>query len=119
MSIGRPDVPMTRDELRETIADVICNHARMSPAVQWEIDLLMGAVEQHVALRLNEQADRLDSLPPSGEALQGPYWFRDGIHNAADLLRDEADRIERIARKSSPAEKAQGQPSPTEGDRMT
>ena len=48
------DVPMTREELEETVAATICCHTRMSPAVQWEIDLLMGAIDKHVALRLAE-----------------------------------------------------------------
>lgn len=45
---------MTREELQETVASTICCHTRMSPAVQWEIDLLMGAIDKHVALRLSE-----------------------------------------------------------------
>lgn len=49
-----PDAPMTREELQETVATAICCHTRMSPAVQWEIDLLMGAIDKHVALRLAE-----------------------------------------------------------------
>jgi hypothetical protein len=53
-----PDVPVTREELEETVASVICCHTRMSPAVQWEIDLLMGAVDKHIALRLAESKDQ-------------------------------------------------------------
>jgi hypothetical protein len=53
-----PDVPMTREELEETVASAICCHTRMSLAVQWEIDLLMGAIDKHVALRLAESKDQ-------------------------------------------------------------
>lgn len=40
---------------------------------------------------LNAAADRLDKLPVGGEALKGPYWYRQGVHDAANLLRDWAD----------------------------
>lgn len=52
-------VPMTRAELQETIASAICCHTRMSPAVQWEVDLVMGAVDKHVALHVKEAAEDL------------------------------------------------------------
>lgn len=66
-----PDVPMSREELQETIASALCCHTRMSPAVQWEIDLLMDAIDKHIALRLKDQADYLparvrDSNEPEG-----------------------------------------------------
>ncbi|HEY5835037.1 hypothetical protein [Streptomyces sp.] len=51
-------------------------------------------VVQRVALALREHADYLDNLPPGGEALRGPYWYREGVHAAADLLRDRADRLD-------------------------
>lgn len=57
-SYDQPDIPMTREELEETVAATICCHTRMSPAVQWEIDLLMGAIDKHVALRLAEARDQ-------------------------------------------------------------
>lgn len=57
-SDGVVDVPMTREELEDTVASVICCHTRMSPAVQWEINLLMGAIERYVALCLAESRDR-------------------------------------------------------------
>lgn len=46
---------MTREELEETVASTICCHTQMSPAVQWEIDLLMGAIDKHVACILDER----------------------------------------------------------------
>lgn len=46
---------MTREELEETVASTICCHTRMSPAVQWEIDVLMGAIDKHVAHVLTER----------------------------------------------------------------
>lgn len=48
-------VPMTREELEETVASTICCHTRMSPAVQWEINLLMGAIDKHLAAVLHER----------------------------------------------------------------
>ncbi|MEV8475965.1 hypothetical protein [Streptomyces sp. NPDC051173] len=47
------DVPMTREELAEVVASIICCHTKMSPAVQWEIDTVMGAIEKHVQLRMS------------------------------------------------------------------
>lgn len=46
--------PMTREELEKRVASAICRHTRMSPAVQFEIDLVMNAVDKHVELRLKE-----------------------------------------------------------------
>jgi hypothetical protein len=46
---------MTREELEETVASTICCHTRMSPAAQWEIDLLMSAIDKHLAPVLNER----------------------------------------------------------------
>jgi hypothetical protein len=51
---------MTREELEETVASTICCHTRMSPAVQWEIDLLMGAIDKHTA-RLRERAEKAEA----------------------------------------------------------
>lgn len=50
---------MTREELQETVAATICCHTRMSPAVQWEVDLVMGAIEKYVALCLEAASEEL------------------------------------------------------------
>jgi hypothetical protein len=54
-----------------------------------------AAGEQQVravaAAALEAAADQLDTLPAGGEALIGPYWYRQGIVQGADLLRDWAD----------------------------
>ncbi|MGW6218356.1 hypothetical protein ACWF8U_00610 [Streptomyces olivaceus] len=75
---------MTREELQETVAATICCHTRMSRAVQWEIDLLMGAIEKHVALRL--------------EDLTGDLCLADGMRQAnleaAGAAIERADRAE-------------------------
>jgi hypothetical protein len=58
------DVPMTREELAEVVASTICCHTRMSPAVQWEIDTLMGAIEKHVQLRMSRAWDATVKTAP-------------------------------------------------------
>lgn len=50
---------MTREELAEVVASTICCHTRMSPAVQWEIDLLMGAIDRHVDLEVERKTRQL------------------------------------------------------------
>jgi hypothetical protein len=40
---------------------------------------------------LNAAADMLDALPPGGALLSGPYWYRQGVRDAASLLRDWAN----------------------------
>ncbi len=40
---------------------------------------------------LNAAADKLDGLPAGGEALSGPQWYRQGVSDAANCLRDWAD----------------------------
>lgn len=61
-------VPMTREELEETVASTICCHTRMSPAVQWEVDLLMGAIDKHVAHVLSERDQLRKKLKAITEA---------------------------------------------------
>lgn len=39
---------------------------------------------------LNAAADRLDALPPGGQALTGPYWYGQGMKDAVNILRDWA-----------------------------
>lgn len=55
---------MTREELAEVVAATICCHTRMSPAVQWEIDNLMGAIEKHVQLRMSRVWDATAKMAP-------------------------------------------------------
>lgn len=54
-----------------------------------------AALDRYAALARvvcrTEDAQYLDSLPPGGEALRGPYWYREGVHEAANLLRDRCD----------------------------
>lgn len=44
------DVPMTTEELRDTLAQVINGHSRKDKT-DWDLNLAMSAVEAHVALR--------------------------------------------------------------------
>jgi hypothetical protein len=57
---------------------------------------LLTAIAHRDAEVLRTAADKLDALPPGGEALKGPYWYRDGIHTAADLCRDWADHADNM-----------------------
>ncbi|MFK8851290.1 hypothetical protein [Streptomyces sp. Ac-502] len=103
---------MTTEELSDTIAAAITSHSHRSSVstLKWEVGLVMSAVEKHVALRLRDQADKLD----------------DGTHNAAELLREEAGRLETVSEAhlrrlttSSPRITSAGQtpPTETEGER--
>lgn len=109
-SLPGADAPMTAEELRDTIASAITSHSHRSgpAALNWELDLTMSAVEEHVALRLREQADKLDD------------------RNAADLLRAEADRLKAVSKQmlhraytDHSRDTSVGQTPPTEGDQMT
>lgn len=55
---------------------------------------LATAIGHRDAEVLRISAEKLDTLPPGGEALKGPGWYRQGIHDAADLCRDWADHAD-------------------------
>jgi hypothetical protein len=57
---------------------------------------LIAAIGHRDAEVLRTAADKLDALPPGGEALKGPVWYREGIHDAADLCRDWAGRADNM-----------------------
>ncbi|CAM3456576.1 hypothetical protein [Stackebrandtia soli] len=42
---------------------------------------------------LRAAAEHIEALPPGGEALSGPYWYRSGLTDAAAILRDRADEM--------------------------
>jgi DNA repair exonuclease SbcCD ATPase subunit len=57
-----------------------------------ERDALKAAIAEQTQRTLNAAADKLYALPATdGAALKGPYWYRQGFTQAADLLRDWAD----------------------------
>ncbi|WP_399559360.1 hypothetical protein [Streptomyces chartreusis] len=58
-----------------------------------------AALDRYASQILNQFATYLDNLPPGGEALEGPYWYRGGIKDAADLARDKADHYQSEADK--------------------
>ncbi|MGW6946205.1 hypothetical protein ACWGHD_04680 [Streptomyces xanthophaeus] len=62
---------MTREELAELVASTICCHTKMSPAVQWEVDLVMGAIEKHVQLRLSRLWEAAAKTAPCIPGTQG------------------------------------------------
>lgn len=49
-----------------------------------------ATLDRYAAQILTQFASYLDNLPAGGEALKGPYWYRNGIKDAADLARDKA-----------------------------
>lgn len=55
---------------------------------------LATAIGHRDAEVLRISAEKLDTLPPGGEALKGPQWYRQGVHDAADLCRDWADHAD-------------------------
>lgn len=58
-----------------------------------------ATLDRYASQILNQFATHLDNLPPGGEALEGPYWYRSGIKDAADLARDKADHYQHEADK--------------------
>ncbi|MFB7738298.1 hypothetical protein ACFC08_28700 [Streptomyces sp. NPDC056112] len=58
-----------------------------------------ATLDRYAAQILKQHADFLDNLPPGGEALKGPYWYRQGVHDAAGLARDKADGYQHEADK--------------------
>jgi hypothetical protein len=69
-------------------AEVEASETVRAEDAEAERDALKAEVCEQVEKVLNTAADQLDALPPGGEALKGPYWYRQGVHDAADLLRD-------------------------------
>jgi hypothetical protein len=65
---------------------------------------LIVAIGHRDAEVLRISADKLDALPPGGEALKGPYWYRQGVHDAADLARDWADQADHGDGPSAPSQ---------------
>jgi len=57
---------------------------------------LVTAIAHRDAEVLRTAADKLDALPPGGEALKGPVWYREGVHDAAGLCRDWADQADNM-----------------------
>ncbi|MFJ1827392.1 hypothetical protein [Streptomyces sp. NPDC088178] len=45
------DVPMTTDELRDLLNEIIHGHSRKD-STDWDLNLAMDAVEDHVAYRI-------------------------------------------------------------------
>lgn len=60
-----------------------------------------AALDRYAAQVLTQHADFLENLPPGGEALKGPHWYRNGITDAAGLARDKADWYDREAEKKT------------------
>lgn len=56
-----------------------------------------ATLDRYASQVLTQFAEYLENLPPGGEALKGPYWYRSGIKDAADLARDKADQYQRQA----------------------
>lgn len=52
--MNKPETPMTREELRALVEETLYSYAKLRSAVPWDIDNLMGAIEEHVQLRLTE-----------------------------------------------------------------
>lgn len=110
-------VPMTRAELQETVASTICSHTRMSPAVQWEVDLVMGAIDKYVALCLEEASEELRltdgmrqaNLDAAASAIQRAEQveaenvrLQEDLRKAkraADLLAADHRAVERVQRR--------------------
>lgn len=94
---------MTRNELREVIADVIYGHARIPAAVPGEIDLLMGAVDKHVALRLNEAVSALQQKAQTLSSEAEEEMRRD-LEERAQEWHDAAELVRRLTHKKPATE---------------
>jgi hypothetical protein len=64
-----------------------------------------ATLDRYASQILNQFASQLENLPPGGEALQGPYWYRSGIKDAADLARDKADGYQHEAEQRTQPQK--------------
>jgi hypothetical protein len=60
-----------------------------------------ATLDRYAAQVLTQHADFLENLPPGGEALKGPHWYRNGITDAASLARDKADWYDHEAEKKT------------------
>ncbi|GAX57271.1 hypothetical protein [Streptomyces olivochromogenes] len=60
-----------------------------------------ATLDRYAAQVLTRHAEFLENLPPGGEALKGPYWYRNGITDAAYLARDKADWYDHEAEKKT------------------
>lgn len=60
-----------------------------------------ATLDRYAAQVLTQHAEFLENLPPDGEALKGPHWYRNGITDAAGLARDKADWYDREAEKKT------------------
>lgn len=78
---------MTREELAEVVASTICCHTKMSPAVQWEVNLVMGAIEKHVQLRLLRAHEACARTAPTHPISQAEdVAFSKGWNDAMDTV---------------------------------
>jgi hypothetical protein len=73
-----------------------------SDAEQHQARAVVAAVHDLIAAEtLDRFADKLDALPPGGEALSGPYWYRDGLRDAASMARLDAESSRILSRPTS------------------
>jgi hypothetical protein len=69
------DVPMTAEELRDTLAEIIHGHSRKDSS-DWDINQAMNAVEAHVAYRIEHfLAEQTQEQVPPTEGDQRPCGY--------------------------------------------
>lgn len=96
------------DGLRADHAAEIADLEDENRKLRDERDALQSAIAEQVPQVLNAAADKLHSLPATdGAALKGPYWYRQGFLQAADLLRDWADYPAALDSLGSPVKAAE------------
>jgi hypothetical protein len=82
--------------------DCVFTHPLGSEDFYDEARAVVAAVHDLIAAEtLDRFADKLDALPPGGEALSGPYWYRDGLRDAASMARLDAESSRILSRPTS------------------
>lgn len=89
--------PLTDAEkaVRRLFADE-CGHEPNDPCLECDARgrHIVGVVGPIIQADTLEQLSRdLENLPRGGESLKGPYWYRQGVEDAAVIARDKALKL--------------------------
>jgi hypothetical protein len=86
-------------EAEQAVVDVLAGKSECTWHVGCDVEDCYGPRARAIVAKLRPLtaaealtrfADKVDALPPGGEALKGEGWYRDGLRDAAAIARDEA-----------------------------
>ncbi|GAA2159259.1 MULTISPECIES: hypothetical protein [Glycomyces] len=99
-SLNTPaDVQVDLNGAEQAVVDVLQGDSACSWHVGCDVEDCYGPRAAAIVAKLRPLiaaealerfADKVDALPPGGEALKGDAWYRDGLRDAAAIARDEA-----------------------------